>query len=113
MSGGRTVKVTTLQVECPQEPIDPLREGRVLSSPQTLTCDDTSIHLVLEWGQHPLEGSNRPGNVIVGKDNDLGGDFRNGSCHLASLVCVLDRHASDSLATRCWHLVHSPLRLVH
>ena len=113
VSCGSAIKITTFQVKCPKESIYPLREGRMLSSSQPLTGDHAPVLLVLERSQHPLKSSDRPCNIIISKDDNLGGDLRDRSGHLTPFVCVLDRHTSDPLIIESRHFVHGSLGLVH
>jgi hypothetical protein len=107
-----TVEIASLEIECTQEAIYALTKGGILSSAQSLTGDDSPIDLILERRQDPLQQLDRPVHIIVSKDNDLGTHFRNSSSHLPSLVCLLDRHASQAALLTCRHLADRSLRFM-
>lgn len=112
VSGGCTVEIAAFQVESTQESIDALGKAGVLGSPESLTGDDSSILFILEGGQHPLQRFDGPRDIVVGKENDFGGDFWDGPGHLTSLVCLLDRRAANAFMLGRRHLRHGSLCLV-
>lgn len=112
MGGCSTVEIAAFEIQSPQEAVDSLGEGGILSPSQSLAGDDTSVLFVFKWCQHPFQGLNWPGHVIVSKDDDLGGDLGNGPGHLTSLVCLLDRHAANPMVLCGGHFGHGPLCFV-
>lgn len=104
VAGSSTVEVTAFEVEGTEETIDTLAESWVLSPAKTLACNDAAIDLGLERRQDPLQQLDGPVDIIISKDDDLGPNFWNGTSHLASLVGLLDGHASHATLLACGHL---------
>lgn len=114
MNGGSAVKISAFQVQGAQEAVDALRQGRVFSASQSLAGDHRTIPFVLdlEGSQHPLQELRRPRDIVIGKDNDLSGDFRNSPGHLTSLVCLFDRHTTNPAVISRRRLGHGHFCLV-
>lgn len=79
---GRAVKVSAFEVGGAQE----VPDANSLASLKSLRCADTAHLGVFEWCQHPLQHFLGPDDIVVDEDGEFGGDFRDGSAHLPTLV---------------------------
>ena len=112
VSCGSTVEISTFQIQGTEKSIDSLRKVWVFGSSESLAGDDSAVLWVLKRCQHPFESLDGPGYIVIGENNDLGGDLGYSSGHLTSLVGLLDRHATDSVVSSSGHLGHGPHGLV-
>lgn len=94
MAGCCTIEVSSFEVERTKEVVDALREGGVLSTTKSLACHHSSNFRIFHRSQNVVESLARPVDVVICEDSDRRGHLRDGSSHLASLVGLLDRHAS-------------------
>lgn len=91
----RTVEVSTFEVQSPKEVVDALREVGVLCTSESLTCHHTTETVILHGSQEIVESLAGPVDIVICEDSDKSGHFGDCSSHLASLVCLLDRHATN------------------
>ena len=107
---GSTIKVSSFEIQSAKEVVDALGEVRSVGPAKALTSNHTTIFLLLKRCQHPLQSFDGPSHIVICKDNDFGGDFGDGTCHLTALIGVLDRHAFEAIVIGCRHFADDDFR---